>query len=1058
MAKDIFFSYGHDEYKDFVLKVKQYLEDEGFEVFVDSDKLRTGNDWEYKLEQEIIDYDKVIFFITPHAARRPDGYCLNEIAMALAHGKKVFPVMIRNHILPLSLIRKQFLDMQSCVSDEQDSKDSIFSKNMDSLVHALRTNDDFEHGDIQAKVIKALEPIDFQLNYAMHGRIIGREWIMDKVDDWIKNHKKSKVLWIMADAGYGKSAIAAYLARHPNVMNVHFCDYKGGVKNRPENVIKTLAYSLQQQQTEGYIEEIEHVNTKDKTAFELFEQLIANPLSRIKSKDSLYLCVIDGLDETLADESRELVDLLGSEEFQWGLPDFIKIIITSRPDAKLSQILSRLNPLELDTSHRENQIDCEKYIEFRLSELETIYEDNDKKTIIETIMKNSDANMLYLTKFFEQENIDLSKPNQFPKGLDGIYMNFFRRITTDINKYDDEYSPMLEVMLAYKESIPKELLRDILGINRKKLHRILGTFGSMIRENNSRLEFYHKSLNDWIKSEENEDYFVDIEEGEKKLNLYIEDLTSEAYKEEYLGFELFNQMLVDSIYRKDKNLDRFFELVQNKENIASQITLLNNLGAGYNIINQTQKAILCLEYVLKLERKLISNQMIVEPSEYMKTLEKLSILYWKVSRIDESIDLRKEYIEYTKELSEVNNAYTMDYSKSLYLLSSAYVQFGKFDEAEELRQKVLEIRTRFYKEDPKKWVELYTTSLLGVAGIYRRTDRHSKAIPLGKKVMEIRKKLYEEDQNKWANSYGSALQNMAIYYSGMNNTKQALEFSAKTVEIKRKLFEENPARHAASFTVNLNNLAIYHNNMEEHKQALALQKECLKIREKLYLDNADRWTAYYSGILKHIGVTYRHLKELDKSIEHMEKGLKLRTTLYDKAPDRWVKYYSSALASLAITYRKAEKFEKALDVCKKALDIRAEQYIDNKDAGVIKYILSLETMARIYIDLEQLSKANIYAQISYGLRKEYYARNNTAKWKKYHASGLLTLAKTLEDSGESIVLMVESVELRRELYASQKDSKKTFYLTGLKELSMIYDREGMVDELSDVTENIKDIE
>ena len=44
MAKEIFFSYGHDEYKEFVLKVKDYLEKEGFEIFIDNDKLRVGDD------------------------------------------------------------------------------------------------------------------------------------------------------------------------------------------------------------------------------------------------------------------------------------------------------------------------------------------------------------------------------------------------------------------------------------------------------------------------------------------------------------------------------------------------------------------------------------------------------------------------------------------------------------------------------------------------------------------------------------------------------------------------------------------------------------------------------------------------------------------------------------------------------------------------------------------------------------------------------------------------------------------------------------------------------
>ena len=77
--KNIFFSYGHDNYKDFILKIKDYLINNEFNVFVDSDKLRAGNDWEHQLEIAIGDHSKFLFFITPYSARRPNGYCLNEI-------------------------------------------------------------------------------------------------------------------------------------------------------------------------------------------------------------------------------------------------------------------------------------------------------------------------------------------------------------------------------------------------------------------------------------------------------------------------------------------------------------------------------------------------------------------------------------------------------------------------------------------------------------------------------------------------------------------------------------------------------------------------------------------------------------------------------------------------------------------------------------------------------------------------------------------------------------------------------------------------------------------
>jgi len=107
----IFFSYGHDKYSPIVLKLKKYLEDEGYKVFFDIEQLHVKDDWAYKLEEGIRKSDKVVFFITPYSARRPDGYCLNELAMALYYKKEILPVMIKFEIPPLSIARIQYLDI-----------------------------------------------------------------------------------------------------------------------------------------------------------------------------------------------------------------------------------------------------------------------------------------------------------------------------------------------------------------------------------------------------------------------------------------------------------------------------------------------------------------------------------------------------------------------------------------------------------------------------------------------------------------------------------------------------------------------------------------------------------------------------------------------------------------------------------------------------------------------------------------------------------------------------------------------------------------------------------
>ena len=47
---------------------------------IDEENLEIGNNWSYKLEVAISNAKYMLFFVTPYSARRPDGYCLNELA------------------------------------------------------------------------------------------------------------------------------------------------------------------------------------------------------------------------------------------------------------------------------------------------------------------------------------------------------------------------------------------------------------------------------------------------------------------------------------------------------------------------------------------------------------------------------------------------------------------------------------------------------------------------------------------------------------------------------------------------------------------------------------------------------------------------------------------------------------------------------------------------------------------------------------------------------------------------------------------------------------------
>ncbi|MEW6366034.1 MAG: toll/interleukin-1 receptor domain-containing protein [Acidobacteriota bacterium] len=88
-SRRIFLSYGHDEHAAVAQRLKEDLVAHGHAVWFDVEKLKPGADWESHIEQgldwasEIPRTGRVVLLMTPHSARMPDGYCLNEIARAL---------------------------------------------------------------------------------------------------------------------------------------------------------------------------------------------------------------------------------------------------------------------------------------------------------------------------------------------------------------------------------------------------------------------------------------------------------------------------------------------------------------------------------------------------------------------------------------------------------------------------------------------------------------------------------------------------------------------------------------------------------------------------------------------------------------------------------------------------------------------------------------------------------------------------------------------------------------------------------------------------------------
>ncbi|EQC38146.1 hypothetical protein SDRG_04575 [Saprolegnia diclina VS20] len=117
----IFLSYGHDRYQQLAMRLKDQLQSRGHLVWVDVEKLTPGCDWEEGIAngltwaKEAQENGRVLLLMTPHALRRPDGYCLNEIARATQLKLHIFPTLVCESEPPPAINMLPYFDMQDCV-------------------------------------------------------------------------------------------------------------------------------------------------------------------------------------------------------------------------------------------------------------------------------------------------------------------------------------------------------------------------------------------------------------------------------------------------------------------------------------------------------------------------------------------------------------------------------------------------------------------------------------------------------------------------------------------------------------------------------------------------------------------------------------------------------------------------------------------------------------------------------------------------------------------------------------------------------------------------------
>ena len=371
-TRSLFFSYGHDGNRLIVDRIKAGLEELGFSVWIDYERINHGDDWRSRITQGVSSSDTVVAFLSSHAYREK-GVCQDELRIALCEKcAYIQPILLESpssFTPPQNITERQWIDMSEWRSFDMESEDfeEWYARKFKELADVLTSKNVADlHGDISLlKKILSPELISAKEVVLLKKDFVGRQWLFDLIRE--QTDFPVKCIHIIGGAGTGKSACSANMQYHlDNIMGTWYCQWNDCKTTDSTCFVKTMAFKFAVciDEYRNYIlthseETRSALNSGNLT--EIIQSLIILPLQyTINGNRDCKFFVVDGLDEAEHNGENEILDVL--TKIIPVMPDWIKFIVTSRESAEISRRMNLLNIHEIKLDNTEEaRADFEYY-------------------------------------------------------------------------------------------------------------------------------------------------------------------------------------------------------------------------------------------------------------------------------------------------------------------------------------------------------------------------------------------------------------------------------------------------------------------------------------------------------------------------------------------------------------------------------------------------------------------------------------------------------------------------------------------------------------------------
>jgi hypothetical protein len=187
-------------------------------------------------------------------------------------------------------------------------------------------------------------------------------------------------------------------------------------------------------------------------------------------------------------------------------PAWLRLVATTRREPEVLNKLSTLRAAAIDAHRQANLDDLDRFIAARLETPNLAERLAASRVPLATVQQKlrarADGNFLYVAQALqdiERDNYSFSRLDELPQGLNQWYEAWLaRKFPNPKTDYGDARK-VLEVILAAREPLTLELLRDMTGLDpHYALPDAVAALAPLVVETGGRHALFHKSLADWL--------------------------------------------------------------------------------------------------------------------------------------------------------------------------------------------------------------------------------------------------------------------------------------------------------------------------------------------------------------------------------------------------------------------------------------------------------------------------------------------------------------------------------------------------------------------------------